>query len=326
MDVLSDPLRCPDPSVSPPSYDAPAGATSGPVAESAHAPRLPITNTTATAILVLCIWSAPRKRIHAPGPPWPGGVLTKILQTHLFCYFAGPTAKRHYLGLRARRVGGYAGGMRRNEISRRAIRVLTYLLELTSRESGYRIHGVRGWGTARDVEEGTSTWSVSEVLSAQVQSGRAIRVDVRTPGDTKPVWAYRINQKGADVLAAAVGIAPAGIDSPSGDRGAAVYIREGAWVALSALRSATDNPPKHEKVWVVGQSGWRSSRELTRLMEREDEEAGLSPGRCFFSEDLAWLVRIGYAQQKVVAKTHIYRLTPSGASAQRLDWKEPGDA
>ncbi len=35
----------------------------------------------------------------------------------------------------------------------------------------------------------------------------------------------------------------------------------------------------------------------------------MSPGRCFFSEDLAWLVRIGYAEQKVVAKTHIDRLT-----------------
>jgi hypothetical protein len=52
----------------------------------------------------------------------------------------------------------------------------------------------------------------------------------------------------------------------------------------------------------------------------------LSPGRCFFSEDLAWLVRIGYAEQKVVTKTHIYRITPPGASVQRLDWKELGDA
>lgn len=216
--------------------------------------------------------------------------------------------------------------MRRNEIPRRAIRVLTYLLELASRESGYRIHGVRGWATARDVEEGISTWSVSEVLSAQVQSGRVIRADVGASGDAKPVWAYRINQKGVDVLAAAVGTAAAGIDPPSGDRGAAVHIREGAWVALSALRNAMDNPPKHERIWVLGQSGWRSSRELTRLVEREDEEAGLSPGRCFFSEDLAWLVRIGYAEQKVVAKTHIYRLTPAGASVQRLEWKELGDA
>ncbi len=134
--------------------------------------------------------------------------------------------------------------MRRNEISRQAIRVLTYLLELASRESGYRVHGVRGWGTARDVEDGISTWSVSEVLSAQVQSGRVTRVDVRAPGDAKPVWACRINQKGVDVLAVAMGTAPAGIDSPSGDRGAAVYIREGAWVALSALRNAADQPPE----------------------------------------------------------------------------------
>ena len=222
-----------------------------------------------------------------------------------------------------RRGCPYAGGMRRNEISSRAIRVLAHLLELVSRDAGYLIHGVRGWSTARGVEEGLSTWSASEVLAAQAQCGRAMRVDVRAPGDAKPVWAYRITQKGLDALAAAVGTAPAGIDPPRGDRGAAVWIPEGSWVALLALRSAVENPPKHEKIWIVGESGWRSSRQLTRLVEQEDEEAGLSPGRCFFSEDLGWLVRLGFADQRVVGKTHIYRLSPAGAAVHRLDWKGP---
>jgi hypothetical protein len=77
---------------------------------------------------------------------------------------------------------------------------------------------------------------------------------------------------------------------------------------------------------VVGQSGWRSSRELTRIVENEDEKAGLILGRCFFSEDLAWLVRLGYAEQRVVEKTHIYRLTAAGAKVERLEWREPEDA
>jgi hypothetical protein len=57
-----------------------------------------------------------------------------------------------------------------------------------------------------------------------------IRADVRAPGEAKPIWAYRIDEKGVDVLTADVGTAAAGTDWPSGDRGAAVYIREGAWV------------------------------------------------------------------------------------------------
>jgi hypothetical protein len=139
--------------------------------------------------------------------------------------------------------------MRRNEISHRAIRALAYLLELASRDAGYRVHGVCGWATAPDIEQGIGTWSASELMAAQVSSGRVTRVDVRAKGDARPVWVYRITQKGVDVLAAAVGTGPAGIDPPQGEPGAAVWIREGAWVALIALRSAAINPPKHEKIW-----------------------------------------------------------------------------
>jgi hypothetical protein len=216
--------------------------------------------------------------------------------------------------------------MRRNEISHRAIRAFTYLLELVSCEAGYRVHGVRGWATAPDIEQGIGTWSASELMAAQASAGRVRRVDVRAKGDTRPVWVYRIAQKGIDELAAALGASPTVIDPPQGEPGPAVWIREGAWVALSAMRSAADNPPKHEKIWMVGPLGWRSSRELTRVVEKEDEKAGLMPGRCFFSEDLAWLVRLGYVDQRVVEKTHVYRLTAAGAKVERLDWREPGDA
>jgi hypothetical protein len=216
--------------------------------------------------------------------------------------------------------------MRQNEISHRAIRALTYLLELVAREAGYLVHGVRGWATAWAVEEEMSTWSSSELMGGQAACGRATRADVRAPGDAKAVWAYRITQKGIDAVAAAVGTSPAGIDPPGGEKGSAVYIRDGAWVALCALRSVVESPPKWEKIWIVGESGWQSSRQLTRLVELEDEKDGLSPGRSFFSEDLAWLARVGYAERRVIEKTHIYRVTPTGAAAQRLDWKEPGDA
>jgi hypothetical protein len=216
--------------------------------------------------------------------------------------------------------------MKKHEISPRAIRALTYLLELVSRDAGYLVHGVRGWATAWAVEEAMSTWSASELMAGQAECGRMVRVDVRVPGDAKAVWAYRITQKGIDALAAVVGTAPVGIDPPWSERGAAVYIGDGAWVALGALRSVVENPQKWEKFWIVGETGWRSSRELTRLVELEDEEDGRSPGRTFFSEHLAWLARVGLADRRVVAKTHIYRVTPAGLAVQRLDWKEASDA
>ncbi len=170
------------------------------------------------------------------------------------------------------------------------------------------------------------TWSASELMSAQAECGRVTRVDVRAPGDARPVWVYRITRKGVDALAAAVRTAPAGIDHPREEKGEAAYIREGAWVALCALRSAVESPPRWEKTWVVGETGWRSSRDLTRLVEKEDEEAGLSPGRSFLSEDLAWLARVRLAERQVVAKTHVYRVTEAGLNVQRLEWKEPSNA
>jgi hypothetical protein len=163
-------------------------------------------------------------------------------------------------------------------------------------------------------------------MSGQNACSRVTRVDVRVQGEARPAWVYRIVQRGVDALAAAVGTAPAGIDPPREELADAVYIRSGAWIALSALRSVATIPPHREKIWVEGQSGWRPSWELTRLVEREDEAAGLSPRRSFLSEDLGWLVRVGYAERQVVDSTHVYRLTPRGAAAQRLEWKEPGNA
>jgi hypothetical protein len=216
--------------------------------------------------------------------------------------------------------------MKRNGISHRAVRTLTYLLELVARDAGYLIHGVRGWATAWAVEDGVATWSASELMAGQAACGRMTRVEVGVPGDAKSVWAYRITRKGIDALAAAAGTALAGIDPPQGEKGPAVYIRDGAWVALVALRSVVENPPKWEKTWIPGQTGWRASRELTRLVEKEDDAAGLSPGRSIFSEDLSWLARVGFAERQVVAKTHIYQVTPAGLAVQRLEWKEPEDA
>lgn len=66
--------------------------------------------------------------------------------------------------------------------------------------------------------------------------------------------------------------------------------------------------------------GWRPSRALASGMAKEDEAAG-RPYRWFSSDDLRWLVRLGYAEERVMRDVHVYRLTAAGATPTVLDWQ-----
>lgn len=229
----------------------------------------------------------------------------------------------HALGLYELGSAGYAHGMARAQPSVPAIQALAYLLELAAREAGYRVRGVRGWATARVIEKAVGLWNAPELMRAQVDSGRVLRVDVRAAGESKPVWVYRVSRKGIDVLAAALGVTPVAIPEPQSAPEGGVYLRDGVAAALQGLRSAAADPRVRAREWIEGQSGWRSSWELTRIIENEDEEAGRSPGRSFLSEDLGWLVRLGLADKRVVGTTHVYRLTACGAAICVLTWAGP---
>lgn len=101
-----------------------------------------------------------------------------------------------------------------------------------------------------------------------------------------------------------------------------VLLRESVRHAIEGLRAALDPEVRPRRVWVEGEVGWRSSRELTSEMAKEDEAAG-RPYRWFSSDDLRWLVRLGYAEERVIWKVHVYRLTSDGAALQPLDWDVP---
>jgi hypothetical protein len=58
------------------------------------------------------------------------------------------------------------------------------------------------------------------------------------------------------------------------------------------------------------QVGWRSSRELTSAMVKEEEAAGRRY-RWFTTDDLRWLVRLGFAEKRVIRNVHVYRPTPA---------------
>jgi hypothetical protein len=210
----------------------------------------------------------------------------------------------------------------RNPPSHPAIRILAYLLELAAREGGYRVRGTRGWATAHEIEEALGTWGTPELMRAQAERQRVLSVDVRAPGESKAAFVYRIARRGVEVLAGAVGASPAGFSDPEHGAEKGVWLRDGVRVALEALRSAATDPRVEPREWAAGEPGWRTSRELTRMLEREDEAAGRSPACGFLSEDLQWLVRMGYADRRTSGKTHVYRVTPRGLDLEVLDWRD----
>ncbi len=203
-----------------------------------------------------------------------------------------------------------------------AAQALMYLLDLAAHGAGYCVRGTSGWATAADVERGARIWSAGEVLRAQAQRGRVLREDVRVCGETGPRWVYRLAQAGVDALAEAVGVWPVTIRNPGVQSESRVLIPEGCVVALEALRAAAQPGVSGRHVWFEGEPEWRSSRELTTELAREDEAAGRSY-RWFTSEDLAWLVSRGLAEPCIVGRrTPVYRITPAGLQVQWLEWRD----
>jgi hypothetical protein len=202
-------------------------------------------------------------------------------------------------------------------ISDPAARVLSWLLDLAVQRAGYTVRGVPGWATAEQIEAGIKTWGTAELMRAEAKRGRVLQHDARPPGDSRPSWLYHISQAGADQLASARDTVPTQISPPLDQDESGVLVRENAWHAIEGLRSALNSEVRPRRVWVEGEVGWRSSRELTSAMAKEDEAAGRRY-RWFTTDDLRWLVRLGYAEKRVIRGVHVYRLTAAGAALRAL--------
>lgn len=202
------------------------------------------------------------------------------------------------------------------------IRVLAWLLDLAAQRAGFTVRGQPGWASADEIEAGARTWGTSELMRAQAKRGRVLEHDARAPGEVRPQWLYRISQRGVDELACALGVGSASMGNPERRTEPRIFLRESTQHAIQGLCAALDPAAKPRRVWVPGQVGWRSSRELTAEMAREDEAVGRAY-RWFTSEDLGWLVRLSFVEKRVVGRTHIYRLLPAGAELKPLEWREP---
>jgi hypothetical protein len=197
------------------------------------------------------------------------------------------------------------------------VKVLSWLLDLAVQRAGYTVRGVPGWATAELIETGVKTWGTAELMRTEAKRGRVLQHDARPPGDPRPSWLYRISQLGVDQLAATRDIVPPRIRPPLDQDEPRVLIRENAWHAIEGLRAALNPEVCRRRVWVEGEVGWRSSRELTSAMTKEDEAAG-RPYRWFTTDDLRWLVWLGFAEKRVIRGMHVYRLTRLGATLQPL--------
>lgn len=206
-------------------------------------------------------------------------------------------------------------------ISDPAVRALNWLLDLAVQRAGYTVRGVRGWAMAEQIETGVKSWGTAELMRAEARRGRVLQHDARPPGDSRPSWLYRISQPGADQLAAALDIVPTRIRPPLDQDEPRVLVRENARHAIEGLRAALDPEVRPRRVWVEGEMGWRSSRELTSAMAKEDESAGRRY-RWFTTDDLRWLVRLGFVERRVIRGVHVYRLTPAGAALRAQNWTD----
>lgn len=204
-----------------------------------------------------------------------------------------------------------------------AAEILTYLVELAAVESGYELRGVRGWADAGAIVERTGIWGAADILGTHVRNGRVLQEDVRAPGMARATHVYRTTQRGGDTLAALVGTWAAGIRAPTPCTDPRVLLRDGVLAALEVLRLASGSEAEPKHAYDAEEPGWSSARQLSRLRERADE-AGDWPPRWFMSEDLHWLVRYGFAGERVSGKTHWYRITPAGAALRELRWEETG--
>lgn len=210
----------------------------------------------------------------------------------------------------------------RGALSYPTAKILLYLVELVARDGGYRLRGVSGWVDPGEIERHTKTWAVGELMRAQARRGRVLAHDARPPGESRPLWLYRISQIGVDCLAESVGVWPAGVREPNPGGDPHVFLREGPLRAWQALVLATTPGIPCSREWVLEEPGWRSARELNALLASEDEAAGRTP-RCFWNEDLRWMIAHKFADERVLERTHVYKLTKTGARLRPLEWKAP---
>lgn len=201
---------------------------------------------------------------------------------------------------------------------------LGFLRLLAIHGAGYELCGVRGWAHINDLQD-DMRGSYAEVLPRLHKRGLLIHADVRAPGQKRPVWVFRISERGLAVMDEAAPKEHKAVSWPrTDDTGGAVYTPKNQRGALRMLREACNDPVVPER---FGGGGWVSGRELGALVDRHNfkRRAGRSkPYLSVYATDLRWLVLWGLAERRndpERADVVYWRVSETGRAVRLLDWK-----
>jgi hypothetical protein len=163
-----------------------------------------------------------------------------------------------------------------------------------------------------------------EVLPRLHERGVLTRADVRAPGQKRPVWVYRLSERGLAVIDEAAPKEHRPVPRPrTDDAGGAVYAPVRQRGALRLLRDSYDDPAVPER---FGGRGWVSGRELGARVDLHNlqQPHGREPRIAVDGTDLHWLIRWGLAERRNdpdQARVVYWRATDAGRAVRLLDWK-----
>jgi len=193
------------------------------------------------------------------------------------------------------------------------IAVLILLHHEAYSQTGWRRRGVAGWRFREELES-VPDMKLPEVLPYLTGRGWLDRVDVREPSRGKPLWIYRISQRGARVIENLHGWGYYEIPEPWGfdttDDLRALYPPAEAWQALSVLRRQAG---LSKGVRRFGVPGWMSAAEVRRAAPQA------------LPKHLAWLLdqrlieRRRPTGERIPAGAWFYRITALGMRAELVE-------
>jgi DNA-binding PadR family transcriptional regulator len=208
------------------------------------------------------------------------------------------------------------------------MRALLFYWRLAIHQSGYKICGVHGWAHLADVEEATRQ-ALWEQLPSMHRRGLLDHADVRAPSRARPVWVYRISDRGVRAVHefAEMGYQPSPMHcTPATD--SVMWAPNRQRGALLLLRAAYDQSGTPVR---FGERGWLTGRELGERVHEQNRTRSRAPFLAVDATDLRWLLGNQLIERRdepaPPGRAVVYwRATELGRSVRVLEWKPiPGE-
>lgn len=189
--------------------------------------------------------------------------------------------------------------------------VLLWLSDLARRGGGYELRGVSGWVQPSDVSAAVDRPLATDALARLAAKGQLERHNIALPGRGAPLWLYRINPLGAEVVGAAPPAEPG-----SAEDSAQLIFTDAQWLALRVMRAAKDEASPLR--FTTRERGWRTIGEIRTGALALVRDASIWP------EDVYFLVRAGLLEKRKgpgAARARplvFYRVSEMGENVGRL--------